>query len=167
MRTLFSMLSVSILLFSCQENESLKSDLTGNESTYPLESSSIYGVTGNVIFKEKTDGSTLIFIDLKGTKDDIKHPVHLHLGNVSTPDADVAALLNPVIGTTGKSETHLTMLSNETPVSYKELVQLNACVKVHLSASGPDRDIVLASGNIGLAAPASNGRSTVSVCKSE
>jgi hypothetical protein len=105
---------------------------------------------------------------LTGTEGDIEHPVHLHLGNISEPGADVVALLNPVLGSTGQSETLLKQLSDETQITYRQLVDLNACIKVHLAASGPDRDIVLAGGNIGVASSdVAGGRAGVGICKSE
>jgi hypothetical protein len=60
------------------------------------------------------------------------------------------------------------MLADESTISYKQLIELNACIKIHLSSSGPDKDVVLAAGNIGEAAgDVSGGRLGVSVCKSE
>jgi hypothetical protein len=122
-----------------------------------------------VYFKEKKDGTTLVRVELSGTEGEIQHPVHLHLGDISKPGADVTALLNPVLGKTGVSETLLTKLSDESSISYRQLVELLACVKIHLSDSGPEKDIILAGGNIGKAAadgPA-NGRVSIGVCKSE
>jgi len=158
-----------LLFVGCQESEKMPSGLTGNESTYPLLPGSNYPIYGTVVFQEKTDGTTLIKIALSGTEGDVRHPVHLHLGNISAPDADVAALLNPVNGSNGLSETHLVMMVDESPVTYKQLIELNASIKVHLSDSGPDRDMILAAGNIGIASAddISNGRTGVSTCKSE
>lgn len=156
------------LLIACQENESISKETTGNEMVYPLLKASDYDISGTVTVKEKCDGSSLVVVSLTGTEGDIEHPVHLHLGNISETGADVAALLNPVIGSTGRSETLLTRLSDETEISYKQLIDLKACIKVHLSAVGPDRDIVLAGGNIGSAiADVPGGRAGVGVCKSE
>lgn len=153
----------------CQENEVGKSDLTGNETVYPLQQGSVYDISGTIAFKEKKDGSTLAIVQLSGTEGDIIHPVHLHLGDIAAPGADVAALLNPVSGNTGKSETHLNHLADESPLSYVELISLNACIKIHLAEAGPERDIILAAGNIGEAAnkDVSNGRLGISGCKSE
>ena len=158
------------LLLGCQENESDsgQAEYTGNETVYPLLQSSDYAVNGTVTFRERADGSTSIVVALTGTEGDIEHPVHLHLGNITTPDAEVAALLNPVPGKAGTSETQLAQLADETPLSYQEVLALSACIKVHLSASGPDRDIILAAGNIGAAnLDVTTGRSGISVCKSE
>jgi hypothetical protein len=158
-----------ILLLACQEDDRVNQEYTGNETVYSLQQGSAYTVDGTVTFKEKKDGSTVVVVALSGTEGNIEHPVHLHLGNISAPGADVAALLSPVIGKSGMSETTLDQLSDETRVTYKELIKMNACIKVHLAASGPDRDIILAGGNVGSAAviDALSGRSGIGVCKSE
>lgn len=163
-------LLIILALNACEENEAVKTDLTGSETTYALVSGSTYPISGTITFKEKKDGSTLVDVVLSGTEGEIKHPVHLHLGNITTPDADVAALLNPVTGSTGKSETVLTMLADESPITYQQLLQLNACIKIHLSDSGTDKNIVLAGGNIGTAISddLAGGRvGGISSCKSE
>lgn len=154
------------LFVACQETEKNGSDFTGNESVYPLMAGSGYPIDGTVTFKEKKDGTALIIVALSGTEGELRHPVHLHLGNISAPDADVAALLNPVRGTTGISETHLHMMADETPITHRQLLELNASVKVHLSDAGHDRDIILAAGNIGVASAddMANGRTGVAVC---
>lgn len=159
---------MGISLLACRENEEIRSDYTGNEMVYPLQQGSDYLVDGTVTFKEKADGTTEIQVSLSGTEGNTEHPVHLHLGDISAPGADVAALLNPVIGSTGVSESILVRLSDETPITYQQLIGLDACVKIHLAASGPDRDIILAGGNIGVAATRdiTTGRSGIGVCSS-
>lgn len=166
MRVIFSM--VLVLLISCSESEQT-SPFTGDETTYSLIQASTYKVTGSVTFKERKDGATTVLVNLSGTDGDVKHPVHLHLGDVSTPAADVAALLNPVYGKTGKSETILSQLADESVITYSSLIKLSACLKVHLSDTGAERDIILAAGNIGDAAASSltNGRAGIAPCKSE
>lgn len=155
------------LFFSCQESETL-SEFTGNEATYDLQPGSTYDVSGTAIFKEKKDGSTLIQIVLLGTEGDVNLPTHLHYGDLSTPDAEIAAMLNPVIGSTGKSETTISQLADESAISYQELIALEASIKVHLSDVGPERMIILAAGNVGAAYTGStNGRLGIGVCKSE
>lgn len=155
-------------MLGCQDNENLNEDYTGNEVVYALQQASAYTVNGTVTFRERTDGATTVVVTLSGTEGNSEHPVHLHLGNITEPGADVAALLNPVLGKSGTSETNLSQLSDETPLTYKQLIDLNACIKIHLAASGPDRDIILAGGNVGLAAntDASTGRSGIGICNS-
>lgn len=168
MKKVFAGFVAIVVLVGCQENEPIQTDFTGNEMVYPLQAGSVYQISGTATFKERKDGNTSITIALTGTEGSIEHPVHLHLGDISAPGAEVAALLNPVLGSTGKSETTFTMLADETAVSYKQLVDLNACIKIHLAASGPDRDIILAGGNIGSAEGARIAASDqIGLCKSE
>jgi hypothetical protein len=167
MRSLYALCLTALILFNCQENESGDTDFTGNQMVYALTPGSIYQTSGTVTFKEKKDGSTLVLVNLEGTEGNLQHPVHLHLGSIATPGADVTALLNPVLSKTGKSETLLTRLADESAVSYADILNLNACIKVHLGAAGPDRDIILAGGNIGKSADTSHGRQSMEVCKSE
>ncbi len=168
MKKLIAIVLCGMIWVSCQESESI-SDFTGNEITYSLQSGSQYSVSGTATIKERRDGSSTVLVSLSGTSGDSKLPVHLHLGNITTPGADVAALLSPVNSKTGISETTLTQLANETSISYIELVKLEACLKVHLSDTGAERDIILAGGNIGESAvkATSSGRATLGVCKSE
>jgi hypothetical protein len=159
---------VGLALLGCQENISQESEFTGNEIVYSLQQGSVYTISGIVTLKERKDGSTQILVDLKGTEGNIQLPVHLHLGDLSQADADVAALLNPVDARTGKSETNLKRLANEEAITYAELTELIACIKIHLAETGPDRDIILAGGNIGAALQFSTGgRYGIGVCKSE
>ncbi len=137
MKNLLFLVGLGGIFISCQETMST-SDFTGNEVTYDLQSASEYNVAGVVTMKEKRDGTTQVTVKLTGTSGESKLPVHLHLGDISSPGADVAALLSPVNAKTGTSETILKRLADETPVSYSDLIKLNACVKIHLSDVGPE-----------------------------
>ncbi len=169
MKQLIWVFAAGICVVGCQGNENAESEFTGREMVYPLAQGSEYDIQGTVTFKERSDGTSNIDVDLSGTEGIAEHPVHLHPGDISTPGADVAALLNPVSGASGKSETILVRLSDESPVSYNDLINMDACIKIHLAASGPDRDIILAGGNIGSASTSeiASGRSAPAVCKSE
>ena len=156
-------------LIACQDNETGNKDFTGSETVYALTAGSEYDVDGTVTLKEKTDGSTVVIVALSGTEGNAEHPVHIHLGDIAAPGADVYALLNPVVGSVGTSETSLTKVADESTITYKQLVALNACMKVHLAATGESKDIILAGGNIGSAVTkaSSSGRVAFGVCKSE
>jgi hypothetical protein len=168
MKRLMGVLAIVAVLTACHEQEAVTNDFTGNESTYALLPGSTYPINGTITFKEKKDGSPFISVIVSGTEGEAQHPVHLHLGNISTPDAEVTALLNPVLGKTGVSETHLTMLADESAITYQQLIAMNACIKIHLAASGPDKNIILAGGNIGIAVSddSAAGRSGMRVCGS-
>lgn len=160
-------LLIIIILASCQENAITESEFTGRETVYALQPGSQYAISGTVTFKERTLGDTFVLLSLTGTEGEIQHPVHLHLGDISAPGAEISAVLNPVFGKTGKSETILAQLADESNVSYQDLIEMEASIKVHLAESGPDRDIILAGGNIGeLGKSISSGRIDMGVCKS-
>jgi hypothetical protein len=158
----------NVIFLSCKKAEEV-TEFTGNETKYQLVQASNYPISGTATVKERKDGSVSFVIELKGTQGDSKFPVHLHLGDLSTPKADVAALLSPVTAGNGKSETVLNKLANETPITYKQVISMNACLKIHLSDVGVERDVVLAGGNIGKASTnsISSGRVGIADCKSQ
>jgi len=162
------LLSGVLILAACQPPEAV-TEFTGNAATYDLQSGSTYPVTGTITFKERRDGGVTAEVQLAGTDGNATHPVHLHLGDISTPDADIALLLNPVAAKTGKSLTTFSMLADESAITYARLTELSACVKIHLGDVGADRDIILAGGNIGMSFTKAkpSGRTGISVCKSE
>jgi hypothetical protein len=170
-------LGVALVLsvtYSCDSSEDqvVPNDLTGNSVTYALEPASYWNITGTVTFNEKKDGTTRIEIKLNGLTDtnaDSEFPAHLHFGDVTTDKADVAALLKPVDLKTGVSKTDMSVLSDETLVTFDDLKKLGACVKIHLAAYGEGKNVVLAAGNIGsyVTEATPNGRAKIGICKSE
>ena len=81
------------------------------------------------------------------------HPAHLHYGTFDNPDAEMAAMLNPVDATTGESSTTIYKLLDETKVTYMDLVEFDGSIKIHLD-DGPNKKVVIAAANIGLNASA-------------
>lgn len=162
-----------IFVLGCSQNDPVieeESNYTGREITYALESGSEYNVSGTAVLKERIDLSTDIVIKLSKTfQEDVQFPVHLHLGDISADNADIAASLQPVEAKEGVSETKLTILADESKVTFDDIKQMNACIKIHLSDTGPERDIVLAAGNIGqaLSENPAGGRLKIGLCKSE
>lgn len=169
MKQLRFVLVIAVLL-ACQPtaNDAV-SDFTGNETTYALQSGSAHGVTGTIVFKERRDGKITANIQLTGTGGSAQHPVHLHLGNLGTPDADIALLLTPVNAATGKSSTLISQLADESTLTYGGLAELEAAVKIHLGDVGTDRNVILAAGDIGKSFTKANPNSRVGIatCKSE
>ncbi|NJM24338.1 MAG: hypothetical protein HC859_01220 [Bacteroidia bacterium] len=169
MKRILGLLLLAGMWAACQDAATEKDEFTGNEVVFALQPGSEYNVSGTITFKERIDHTTVALVTVSGTEGALEHPVHLHLGDITAADADVALLLNPVLGSTGRSETTIATLADETPVSYSDLANLNACIKIHLGASGPERDIILAGGNIGTAAANDpSGRlGSFGKCKSE
>lgn len=156
MKRLIGFAMVAAVLAGCQKSE-VVSEFTGKQAVYGLIQASQYPVSGTVTFKERKDGATTIIIQLEGTDGTTELPAHLHMGDVASNGAEVAALLNPVNAKTGKGETILSQLANETKVTYKDLMKLAAYVNIHASLTGPESNIVLVAGNIG-----SNGTASTS-----
>ena len=117
-----------------------------------------------MIFKERKDGATTVVVQLTGTDGTTQLPVHLHMGDVATNGATVAAILNPAYGKTGKSETVISQLADQTKVSYRDLLKLSAYINVHASISGPESAVILAAGNIGANGTKTSSSSRVGVC---
>lgn len=137
-----------IVLTGCEDAEKIDGDYTGKEITYQLFSSTDYGNDGNITFKEKKDGSLQIDISLVNTQEGGVHPAHLHHGPLSD-DNPLAAMLEPVLGETGKSQTILSELGDGIKFTYEDLLQFDGSVKVHLD-NGQFKHIVIAGGNIGI-----------------
>src|SRR5687767_12768343 len=110
MKGLIGFLAAFFLFVACQDSENI-SDFTGNETTYVLHQGSEYAVSGTATLKERRDGTTTVLITLAGTDGNAKLPVHVHLGDINQAAAEVAVLLNPVIGKTGISETTISKLA--------------------------------------------------------
>ncbi len=146
----FSLIILLFCFFGCDTEEEV-SVYTGNEQQYALSQASNFPVNGFVVFRERRDNLTEIKINLTGTDGDINHPTHLHYGNISNPDADMALLLTPVNGITGESISIVNALNDETVMTYNDFINFDGHIKVHLDG-GPNKNVILAIGNIGLAA---------------
>ena len=121
--TIFRGLLFASILIAFKPSENI-SEFTGNKSTYTLQQSSLYKISGTVILKEKRDGTALVSVELTETSREAKYPVHLHLGDLATTSVSVEALLTPLAGKTEKSETILTHLDDETQLIYSNLIKL-------------------------------------------
>jgi len=158
------------VLAGCQKSE-VVSVFTGNQAIYGLvaPTNSSYNVSGTAAFKERKDGSTTILVQLTGSalSGTAQLPVHLHLGDVSANGAAIAALLNPVAGGTGTSETIISQLADGTKVGYKDLLKLSAYINVHAATSGPESAVILAAGNIGINGTKASSNLRIGVCSNQ
>lgn len=120
-------------------------DLTGDMKTYPLNSVDFPNISGEAIFNKRVNGSTLVTIQLNGTTSGT-HPSHIHF-NTAAEGGGIAVGLNPVDGTTGISKTSVTMLEDQTAVSYEDLIDFDGYINVHESMN--NLATLLAQGDIG------------------
>ncbi|WP_026755798.1 CHRD domain-containing protein [Sediminibacter sp. Hel_I_10] len=120
-----------------------------NSMSYPLNTVDIDGISGMVTFSERVNGEILSVIDLDGTTEGGLHPAHIHSGSAENPDMspNIIVDLSPVVGETGLSYTNITMLNDNTPLSYSDILTIDGYVNVHLSAD--DLATLAAQGNVG------------------
>lgn len=116
------------------------------EKTYPLTAVDNSGVSGTVTFTKQDTQTTLVTIALNNTDAGNTHPAHIHMNNASE-GGPIVVPLTSVDGATGLSETEVTALSDNTPVTYEELLAFDGHVNVHLSAS--EIATLISQGNIG------------------
>lgn len=140
-----------LLLFivSCQ-NES-ESKYTNNELAYFLFPGSDFDYTGIATFKELLNGELELTIQLDGAKGTEAYyfPAHLHFGSYDVAGAPMAFHLQPIDSRTLTSTTLIGQLSDGRKLSFPDLEDLDAHIKVHLADSGPDYAVILVLGNIG------------------
>lgn len=133
-------------LASCGLDSNEDTEFEGGVEFYDLQSTEASNVSGTAIFEELEDGSILVTLELTGTESGAEHPAHIH-ANTVVEGGGIDIPLNPVDGSTGRSETQVNSLSSGTPVTYNELINYDGHVNVHLS--GDDLATVITRGNIG------------------
>lgn len=143
-----SMLSIAVA-FGCANDDDSKQDnvLTGRSIEYPLTAGSEYSTSGTITFQEKKDRSLRAVIKIGPSGMEVYHPAHLHYG-VFEMDALMAAMLHPVDGKTGEGITERVILEDDTVLTFEALQTFDGHIKVH-GDDGPNRDLILAYGNIG------------------
>jgi len=122
-------------------------ELTGEEETFDLDEKDAPGISGEITFAERVDGTVLATIELDGTPDGGMHPAHIHDNDAAT-GGPIAVSFNPVDGTTGISRTSLRTLDNGTAINFQSLSIFDGYVNVHFSAN--DLATIVAQGNIGI-----------------
>lgn len=119
---------------------------TGSSESYQVQSTEGFNIDGVVIFEERTDGTTMITIELDGTIAGGEHPAHIH-ANAAAEGGGIDLPLNPVDGDTGTSETEVETLGNGTPITYEGLIAYNGHFMIHLSPN--DLSTVIGKADIG------------------
>jgi len=122
-------------------------ELSGEEETFDLEEKDIEGISGEITFAERIDGTVLATIKLDGTPDGGMHPAHIHDNDAATT-GPIAVTFNPVDGNTGESRTSIRVLDDGTALNFQSLKIFDGYVNVHLSDT--DLETIVAQGNIGI-----------------
>jgi len=167
MKKYLILLASLLILAACDNSGDTNNELTANKVVYPLNPGTGV-VSGSVTITEKAGGNAEIYVKVTGTIKGYTHPAHLHLGDVGFADAPIIKLLTPLDGETGESVTEVNFLADGSDITFEELMNLEASIKIHQSDVGPEKDIVLAAGNIGMAFEESGAAAgDVAVCASE
>ncbi|WP_422356528.1 hypothetical protein [Roseivirga pacifica] len=135
------------IVVSCDNDDDAPAPpLTGDKVTFNLSAVGSSGVMGSAIFEKREDNTTIVTLDLSGTSSGGSHPSHIHL-NTAAEGGDIAVSLTPVDGSTGMSETTISMLDDGTAIIYDELIMFDGYINVHNSSN--DLATLLAQGDIG------------------
>lgn len=150
MKKLAVIFLMSFLFVSCSKDKD--SAYTRNELQYNLYQSSDFNYTGTLSVKEMVGGELELTIELLGNKGDTDYffPAHLHFGTYDDPNAPIAYLLNPIDIKSLKSVTVLGQLSSGTKLNFNDFKSFDGHVKIHLADSGPEYQVILTAGNIGI-----------------
>lgn len=149
--TVYLFLILLFIHFSCSLKDE-KPVFMGRQAEYPLHQiHPEFAYQGKVIFKELPSEEVEVTILLEGEKGDEAYffPTHLHFKCYGTPEAPMAAMLNPVDIRSLQSVTVVSRLTNGKQLAFDDLEFMEAHVKVHLADDGPDYNVILVAGNLG------------------
>ena len=122
-------------------------ELTGDSETYTLSERDVPGIKGEATFQKRTNGETLVTLDLEGTPEGGVHPAHIH-ANTAAESGPIVVTFNSVNGTTGMSMTNVATTDDGTTITYDSLLNYNGYVNVHLG-DGANLATIVAQGDIG------------------
>jgi hypothetical protein len=150
MKKLITLLFILPLLFACNKDKDNR--YTRNSLEYDLYQGSDFNYEGKVTLRELVSGQLEINIELIGSKstEDYFFPAHLHFSTYDGPDSPIAFQLNPINNKDLKSTTILGTMSNGQNLDFEAFKNFDGHIKIHLAESGPDYNVILAAGNIGL-----------------
>lgn len=153
MKTIKALANLSLILgivlafTSCKDDDGNGGAVeTGKTKTYALMEQNSTGVTGTVTFKELSDQSTKVMIELNGTPAGGEHPAHIHINSYAV-GGGVYVALHTVNGDNGMSETTVSKNGEGTMMTYDDLIAFDGHINVHLSAT--EIATIVASGDIG------------------
>ncbi|WP_339880833.1 hypothetical protein [uncultured Algoriphagus sp.] len=149
MKSTLSLLFILMYFSGCTiENP----EVPKNSISYELYQASDFDFSGVLTVNELADGLLEFVIQLDGTKGNgqTEYLTHLHFGSYNSPDTPIALVLQPVNSASLKSTTILSELSDGSELTYEKIQSFSGHVKIHLDKEGPDYEVILAAGNIGL-----------------
>lgn len=122
----------SLFIVSCDsDDDAIDDGFQGESQEYELEAVSGSTVEGMVLFTENENGSTTIEVELDGIEDGEAYRVGVYEGN-ATEDGEIILTLEDTEGDTGISTTTVSELYDDTDVSFEDLMELDAHMRIYL-----------------------------------
>ncbi len=122
--------------------------LTDKKVSYTLGSVGTFGVSGTALFEKRTNGNSLVTINLAGTIAGEMYPATINLSSIATiGGGPVTKTLNSVNGTTGKSYTTIRKLDNDLNITYDNWLVYNGYINIYQTAATFSN--IISQGNIG------------------
>lgn len=129
-----AIISVTLLLglIACSDSGtgSLPGDLTGESVDYELSSVDESSINGNVLFEERMDGFTRVTVELSGLDEDTSYLVKFYAGT-ALDDGDLLVELDSLDGDTGEIVQILSADEEGNTVTYEDLLELDAHIRVY------------------------------------
>lgn len=125
-------LVASAFVFSCSDDDDNKDNapgFTGETHTYTLMEEGNSNISGTAQFRERTDGSMVVKVNLEGTASGQSYPVYIRT-NAANQTGTTVVQLEPVNGETGMSTTIVDERDNGTSFTYDNLMGLNGTLVV-------------------------------------
>ncbi len=148
-------ITVFIFILSCSDDDDdMTPDIDPPDNTvtvvnsmeYDLGSKAVASISGKAIFKEYSDNTVTIELELVNTPAGGQHPAHIHF-NSAAEGGGIALTLGTVDGDTGKSVIPVTELNDGTAINYDQLIAFDGYINVHLSSD--ELQTIVAQGDIG------------------
>ncbi|MDO9634314.1 MAG: hypothetical protein Q7J05_04615 [Paludibacter sp.] len=122
--------------------------LTTTSISYPMSTAGSYGITGTALFQKRTNGHTLVTLNMNGLLSNAFYPATINVGSIGTiGGGGVKKVLNDVDGNTGKSFTNIRKLNNEVPITYDNWLVYVGYINVYHTEI--DNANIISQGNIG------------------
>lgn len=139
----------TIFVTGCSDDDSTDQPpgvFDGDSKTYQLQSQSDADVSGTATVVENEDGTATVNLKLSGTAAGT-FPAHIH-ANSAAETGGILIDLNAVDGATGESTTIISATNEGSAITYEQLLELDAYINVHQSAS--NLETIIAQGDIGV-----------------
>lgn len=106
-KLLLALFCLPLAFMSCDSDDDLNDPTVVNSKVYTLGSVSNPSISRTATFKENSDASITIDLDLQNTATGNTHPAHIHM-NTAAETGSIVLDLEAVDGATGKSTTTFT-----------------------------------------------------------